>query len=120
MNQSGFTLLELLVSMAIVSILTAIAVPQYQQYRRTSFDMRAQADLRNVAIAEEAYFLESESYLSCRNEECDALPGIATLSEGTLLEIAAEDGSFTGSANHPKGTGKAYSWDTNKGGMIRQ
>ncbi len=57
----GFTLLELLVVIAIVSILSAIAVPQFSAYRQRSFDVRARQDLHNVAIAEEAYFLDPKT-----------------------------------------------------------
>jgi type IV pilus assembly protein PilA len=67
-SPQGFTLIELLVVMAIVSILTAIAVPQYDAYKKRSFDLRAATDLHNIATAEEAYFMDNEEYLSCSQE----------------------------------------------------
>jgi general secretion pathway protein G len=60
--QRGFTLIELLVVMGIVSSLVAVALPRYASYRAHAFDTRAEIDLRSIAMAEEAYFLERESY----------------------------------------------------------
>lgn len=117
-NSRGFTLIELLVVMTIISVLTAIAVPQFEEYRAKSYDIRAQVDLRNAAIAEEAYFLDAERYLSCDGAECEALPGIARISEGTELTISAGTTSFTGTASHPRGTGTVYVWNSLNGGLL--
>jgi len=114
----GFTLIELLTSMAIISILVALALPQYSAYRKKAFDLRALSDLRNVATAEEAYFLDNEKYQSCKNALCAALPGIKALSQGVTLQISANESSFTGSALHPKGSGKTFLWDNDKGGLL--
>ncbi|NBW39594.1 prepilin-type N-terminal cleavage/methylation domain-containing protein [bacterium] len=114
---SGFTLLELMITMTIVAILSAIAVPQFNDYRARGFDLRAMSDLRNVAIAEEVYFLDEEQYLSCSNETCANLPGVSSLSQGVNIEILAGDTGFTGSAFHPKGTGKVFAWDSLQGGL---
>lgn len=117
-SQRGFTMIELLVVMAIILIITQIAVPKYAEYRKRGFDLRAASDLRNVAMAEEAYFLDNEEYLSCTNDSCRALPGIAALSAGTELAMSSDALSFTGNASHPKGTGRVFTWDSERGGML--
>ena len=113
----GFTLIEILVAMAIIGILVASALPQYQDYRKRAFDFRAQSDLRNLAIAEEAYFLQSEKYLGCSGQSCTALPGIKAISEGVSLQATTDDVSFTGTSSHSKGTGRVYTWNSDLGGL---
>ncbi|NLF26050.1 MAG: type II secretion system protein [Deltaproteobacteria bacterium] len=116
-SSSGFSLIELLVVMAIVGILTAIAVPQYNDYKKRAFDLRARIDLQNVATAEEAYFMDHERYLPCIAESCTELPGIKTLSKGVELEVEASESQFTGRASHPKGSGKVFVWESDAGGF---
>lgn len=119
LNQQGFTLIELLVVMGIVSALIAVALPRYSDYRANAFDSRAEMDLRSVAMAEEAYFLENEKYLSCAGETCSQLPGIQKLSDGVSLTITANETGFIGKSSHPKGSGKTFSWDSTKGGILK-
>jgi type IV pilus assembly protein PilA len=117
-RQRGFTLIELLVVMGIISTLVAVALPRYASYRANAFDSRAEIDLRSVAMAEEAYFLENSAYLGCQGDSCTRLPGIKRLSAGVELNITASENSFTGVASHPKGTGKSFKWDSEQGGFV--
>jgi prepilin-type N-terminal cleavage/methylation domain-containing protein len=118
-SANGFSLIELLVVMGIMSALIAVALPKYSSYRATAFDSRAEMDLRSIAMAEEAYFLENEKYLSCSDATCAELPGIQRLSDGVKLSISASDTGFRGTSSHPKGSGKIFTWDSNLGGMTK-
>ena len=118
-SANGFSLIELLVVMGIMSALIAVALPKYSSYRATAFDSRAEMDLRSIAMAEEAYFLENEKYLSCSDAACAELPGIQRLSDGVKLSISASDTGFRGTSSHPKGSGKIFTWDSNLGGMTK-
>lgn len=117
-RQGGFSLVELLVVMGIISTLMAIALPRYSQYRAHAFDSQAETDLRSVAMAEEAYFLENEAYLSCSGTSCAGLPGIKKLSNGVVLSVTTTDTGFVGTSTHPRGSGKQYTWDSEQGGLI--
>ena len=116
-HQQGFTLIELLVVMGIISTLIAIALPRYASYRASAFDSRAEMDLRSVALAEEAYFLENDRYLACSDASCASLPGIKRLSAGVTLSITTTDTGFRGTASHPKGSGRVFEWDSEDGGL---
>ena len=115
----GFTLIELLFVMVIIAIMSAIAIPQFKSYRARAFDVRAEQDARNVALAEEAYYLDNEEYLSCENQDCRALPGVAALSGGVSLSVEAigDEDAFVIRSQHPKGTGKIFQWDSRLGGF---
>jgi type IV pilus assembly protein PilE len=75
----GFTLIELMISVAIVGILAAIAIPSYQDSVRKSRRADAQGAVMNLANAMERHFTESNSY-------CDAAAGgtvVASCGDGT-------------------------------------
>jgi prepilin-type N-terminal cleavage/methylation domain-containing protein len=118
LDSPGFTLLEVLITLTIVSVLTAIALPQYNDYKRQAFDMRALSDLRNVAISEEAYFMQTERYISCVGITCKSLPGMSTISKGVVLRVQAQNQTFLADASHPLGSGKTFRWDSSNGGLV--
>jgi len=61
-SDAGFTLIELLVVVAIIGILAAIAIPQFAVYRKRGHEAQVKSDLRNAAVAEEAYFAANSTY----------------------------------------------------------
>ncbi len=55
-NNKGFTLIELMIVIAIIGILAAIAIPNFIAYRNKSFCSRAESDANGVASAVADYF----------------------------------------------------------------
>lgn len=58
----GFSLIELVVAMAIVGIIAAIAIPSYQGSMRKAIRSDAKAALMDLAARQERFFTENNSY----------------------------------------------------------
>ena len=61
-RSSGFTLIELMVALAVVAILTAIAFPSYQRYIQRGIRAQGQVFLMDLSQRQEQFFLDQRSY----------------------------------------------------------
>lgn len=118
LHQEGFTLIELMSVVAIIGVLSAIAVPQFSSYQNRSFVARAQSDLRHFAIAQEAYFVDHQVYKTCSDNGCvTALPGVLALSPGVTISFTAASNNFTGSSSHTS-ISEVCQWDHSLEGFL--
>jgi len=61
-KQKGFTLIELMITVAVVGILTAIALPSYNSHLRKSRRADAQSALMNIASRQQQMLLDTRAY----------------------------------------------------------
>jgi prepilin-type N-terminal cleavage/methylation domain-containing protein len=62
MSKRAFTLIELLIVVAIIAILAAIAVPNFLEAQTRAKISRCRADMRSVVTAIEAYYIDNNKY----------------------------------------------------------
>lgn len=62
--QSGFTLLEVMVVIVIVSILATVAYPSYDEYVKRGNRTEGQAALNDAAARQERYFAQNNAYVT--------------------------------------------------------
>jgi len=83
-EEKGFTLIELMIVVAIIGILAAIAIPQFASYRERAFNSAAISDLKSAQGAEELLFVDYQVYGSSV-----AASGDVGAAAGTLLATGA-------------------------------
>ncbi len=68
-QKSAFTLIELLIVVAIIGILAAIAVPNFINAQTRAKVARIRADIKGISTAMESYYLDHNSYIPDANRE---------------------------------------------------
>jgi type IV pilus assembly protein PilA len=102
-DEKGFTLIELMIVIAIIGILAAIAIPQFSAYRKRSYNASANADLRNAATAQEAYYVDAKTYAANVDMLTGATYGLYTTEDVQVRVMGADTGGYTMTAFHSSG-----------------
>jgi len=95
-SQNGFTLIEVMITVVIISILASIAYPSYQEFVKRGNRTEGQAFLSEVAARQERYFAQNNNYVTS-DDEIDAL----NLKDGD----ASETGKYKLSIDEVDGDG---------------
>jgi type IV pilus assembly protein PilA len=94
-DERGFTLIELMIVIAIIGILAAIAIPQFSAYRVRSYNSASNADLRNTATAQEAYFVDAQSYSNAITRVTGSAYGLFTSENVTVSVYGGDTAGYT-------------------------
>lgn len=105
-SNSGFTLIELMIVVAIIALLASIAFPSYQKSVRQAYRSDAYAGLGRMADLQERFYLQNRSYAT---QAQIAQVGGANTVEGyyTLSVDASDANGYTLKATANAGTAVA-------------
>jgi len=136
-TQNGFTLIELMIVVVIVSILAAVALPSYSDYVRRGKIAEATSGLATKRVQMEQFFQDNRTYVAapaCNNDavsstnfvfSCSVAPTVGTYTlqavgansmagfTYTVDELNQRTTTITGASGW---TGNANCWVTRKGG----
>jgi prepilin-type N-terminal cleavage/methylation domain-containing protein len=95
-RRKGFTIVELLTVMLLISALSAMAVPRFREYKTRALIATMQSDLGNLKIAQESYWAEHLHYAT------DTSSLELRISANVAIAITSKDvsGGYTAVATH--------------------
>jgi len=119
-SEKGFTLIELMIVVAIIGILAAIAIPNFMNYQCKAKQSEAKVNLGNIRTAEEAYYAEYDNYTTSLTDIGFDTKGTAkyvyTIDDIVTSTVATDD-AFTASATGAS-VGKGDSWTITHTGAL--
>ena len=111
----GFTLIEILIVVAIIALLAAIGIPQFIAYSNRAVDAQMKSDLRNAAVAVESYYAKKAVYPANMNEVEGF--GFQPTAGVTLSLNMLSQNSYTITATKPGGTQSSFTFTSSSGSI---
>jgi len=93
----GFTLIELMIVIAIVGILAAVAIPLYGGYKQRAIRAEAEQELMNVATVEEDYFNSYRRYTIVESDLEDFY-GVNIAGDHFSIDITGDTSAYIATA----------------------
>ncbi|MBI4666059.1 MAG: prepilin-type N-terminal cleavage/methylation domain-containing protein [Nitrospinae bacterium] len=115
----GFTIIEVLMVVAVIGILAAIAIPQFNSYKEKSYCAAIKSDLANIARYQEDYFEQNKTYVAVtlNADRSSNLSNFHWSPGVTLVSSAGDLSSWSAVAGHPNCSSGPFTWDSAAGGM---
>ena len=111
----GFSLVELLMVIGIISLLAVIAMPQFVAYRARAADSQMKSDLKNAAIAMESYYAEYKVY-PASVAAITAVGFTQTTGVGLVITVTSPS-TFTLTASAPNGSQPNFTYTSSTGAI---
>ncbi|PID46724.1 MAG: hypothetical protein CSB47_02690 [Proteobacteria bacterium] len=67
-KNTGFSLIELVITVAVIGILSSIAIPSYTKYVRETKRTEAKTEILRIAQLQESYYVQHLSYAKALND----------------------------------------------------
>jgi type IV pilus assembly protein PilA len=92
-NEKGFTLIELMIVIAIIGILAAIAIPNFIAYRNKSYCSRAESDGNGIAASISDYFSIPDHTTTPLIGQLNNNSGYTLSGKGTSINLGSVEGA---------------------------
>jgi type IV pilus assembly protein PilE len=124
MRNRGFTLIEMMIAVAVLAILAAVAIPIYERYSNRAYRSEAMADLLDCAQALERRASVSFSYEGAADDGSDAgaidpaICDATSVAQGRYtIDYAGDDATFTLGATPVGGVDEGRTISLNSAGQ---